>query len=270
MKKFFAIASLLALTLSACSDDVAQSEQKGEGRVTIGCVAATNVVETRANVGCTTPTAEDFALKIEGVGHTYTADYATIAEFNEGDNYLHLGSYKATVVAGDIAEEGYDKATFVGSANFSVEARKNTEVEITATIANTLVKVEVTDGFKTYFAGGHALKLTTAAGNEFDVTEQTEQAEPIFIAPASFTISGTAVKQPNQSGKEGATITLPEYKMEKPAAQTFYTVKFDVKDAGSATLEITLNEKLEESIDIEQELNDNAATSEGSESEDNE
>ncbi len=255
MKKFFAFASLLALTLSACSDDVAQSEQKGEGRVTIGCVAATNVVDTRANVSCTTPSVADFALTIEGVGHTYSANYATIAEFNEGDNYLHLGSYKATVVAGDITEEGYDKATFVGSANFSVEARKNTDVEITAKIANTLVKVEVTDGFKTYFAGGHALKLTTAAGNEFDVTAQTE---PIFIAPDSFTIGGTATKQPNQSGAEGIAVNLPEYEKENAAAQTLYIVKFDVENAGGATLTITLNDTLVESVDIEQELNDNA------------
>lgn len=255
MKKFFAIASLLALTLSACSDDVAQGEQKGEGRVTIGCVAATNVVETRANVGCTTPAAEDFALTIEGVGHTYTADYATIVEFNDGNNYLHLGSYKATVVAGDIAEEGYDKATFIGSEEFSVEARKNTDVQITATIANALVKVEVTENFKNYFVGGHTLKLTTAAGNEFDVTKQTE---PIFIAPASFTIGGTAVKQPNQSGAAGTAVTLPEYKKENAAAQTLYTVKFDVENAGGATLTITLNDTLVESIDIEQELNDNA------------
>lgn len=255
MKKFFAIASLLALTLSACSDDVAQSEQKGEGRVTIGCVTATNVVETRTYVDCTTPAAEDFALRIEGVGHTYTADYATITEFNEGDNYLHLGTYKATVVAGDIADEGYDKATFIGSEEFSVEARKNTDVQITATIANALVKVEVTENFKNYFVGGYELKLTTAAGNEFDVTKQTE---PIFIAPDSFTIGGTATKQPNQSGAEVSAVTLPEYKKENAAAQTFYTVKFDVEKAGGATLTITLNDTLVESFDIEQELNDNA------------
>ena len=255
MKKFFAIASLLALTLSACSDDVAQSEQKGEGRVTIGCVTATNVVETRANVDCTTPAGKDFALKIEGVGHTYTADYATITEFNEGDNYLHLGTYKATVVAGDITEEGYDKATFVGSAKFTVEARKNTNVEITATIANALVKVEVTENFKNYFVGGYELKLTTAAGNEFDVTAQTE---PIFIAPDSFTIGGTAIKQPNQSGAEATVVPLPVYTMENAAAQTLYTVKLDVENAGGAILTITLNDELVESFDIEQELNDNA------------
>ena len=118
-----------------------------------------------------------------------------------------------------------------------------------------MVKVEVTEAFETYFVGGHNLKLTTAAGNEFDVTEQTE---PIFIAPAAFTISGTAVKQPNQSGAEGTVVTLPEYKNQEVEAQTFYTVKLDVENAGRAQLTITLNDNLVESIDIEQELNDNS------------
>ena len=253
MKKFFTIASLLALTLSACSKEAAKSEQEGKGQVTINCVAET-IVDTRADISCTTPTAKDFTLMIEGVGSDYKAEYAAIAEFN-ADSYLHHGNYKATVVAGDITEEGYDKATFVGSKEFAVEARKSSNVEITATIANALVVVEVTENFKHYFAGGHALTLATAAGNEFDVTAQTD---PIFVAPASFTIGGTAVKQPNQSGAEGVTVTLPNYVAESVAAQTLYTVKLDVEAAGSATLTITLNDTLVESIDIEQELNDNA------------
>ena len=254
MRKFFTIASLFALTLSACSEEVANGEQKGEGRVTIDCVATTTVDETRANISCTTPDAEDFTLKIEGVDHTYTADYANINEFNE-NNYLVHGKYKASVVAGNVNMEGYDKAAFVGSETFTVAPRKNTEVKINATIANALVKVEVTENFKCYFAGGHALKLTTAARNEFDVTTQTE---PIFIAPTSFTVTGTAIKQSNQSGAKGVEVKLPEYKPTEVKAQTLYTVKFDVENAGGATLNITLNETLVESFDIEQELNDNA------------
>lgn len=254
MRKFFTIASLFALALSACSDETTKGEQKGEGRVTIDCVASTTVVDTRANINCTTPAAEDFTLRIDGVSHTYTETYATIADFNS-NNYLKNGSYKASVVAGDVNEEGFNKAAFAGSEQFTVEPRENTEVEITATIANALVKVEVTDSFERYFEGGHTLKLTTAAGNEFDVTAQDDL---LFIAPANFKISGTAVKQPNQSGAEGAVVTLPEYKSTDVKAQTLYTVKFDVEDAGSATLTITLNETLVDSIDIEQELNDNA------------
>lgn len=254
MKKFFTIASLAALMLSACSKDEVRSEQEGKGQVTISCVTTTAVDDTRANVSCTTPEADDFALTIEGVGHTYREDYASIAEFNE-DNYLHLGGYKATVVAGDLADEGYNKPTFVGSEEFVVEARKSVDVEITATIANAIVKVETTENFERYFAGGHALTLTTAAGNSFDVSAQSDL---LFIAPELFTIAGTATKQPAQSGAEGVVVTLPEYKPTKVEAQTLYTVKFDVEKAGSANLTITINETLVESIDIEQELNDNA------------
>ena len=253
MKKFFTIASLLALTLSACSKEVAKSEQEGKGQVTISCVTSNAVDETRANISCTTPAAEDFALEIEGVGHTYSEEYASIAEFN-ADNYLHLGNYKATVVAGDISEEGFNKPAFVGSEEFVVEARKDVNVEITASIANAIVKVETTENFERYFEGGHTLTLTTAAGNEFDVTAQSDL---LFIAPLNFTISGTATKQAAQSGKEGAVVELA-YDATEVAAQTLYTVKFDVAEAGSATLTITLNETLVESIEIDQELNDNA------------
>ena len=252
MKKFFTIASLLALTLSACSEKVAQGEQKSEGRVTINLETSSEVADTRAAIDCKTPTADDFALTIEGADQNF--EYASVAEFNE-DNYLHYGSYKATVVAGDVNDEGYDKVAFVGSQEFVVEARKDVEVEIKATIANAIVKVETTERFDSYFEGGHSLKLVTAAGNEFDVTAQSKL---LFIAPDSFTISGTATKQPAQSGAEGVVVTLPEYKSEGVAAQTLYTVKFDVETVGSATLNITLNEALVESIDIEQELNDNA------------
>lgn len=251
MKKFFAFASLLALTLSACTEKEHQSEQKGEGQVTI-TLATSSEVDTRAQISCTTPESEDFALTIEGADQNL--EYASVAEFNE-DNYLHFGRYKATVVAGDIADEGFNKPVFGGSQEFDVAARRDVNVEITATIANAIVKVETTEAFNRYFEGGHTLKLETAAGNEFDVTAQSEL---LFIAPELFTITGTATKQSAQSGAEGVVVTLPEYKPESVAAQTLYTVKFDVETAGSATLVITLNETPVYEEVIDQELNDNA------------
>lgn len=254
MRKLFTLASLVALTMVACTNEEPKGEANEKGQVHFDLNLSNEVDVTRANVSCTTPAAEDFALEIEGVSHTFSKVYANIDEFN-ADGYLHYGNYKATVVAGDLAEEGYDKATFVGSKEFEIAARQDTEVEISATIANALVKVETTEAFNNYFTGGHTFELETAAGNKFDVSAQSE---PLFIVPGEFKVNGTAVKQANQSGVEGAVITLPEYKQESAAAQTYYTVKFDVKDAGRATLEITLNETLVESIDIEQELNDNA------------
>ena len=255
MKKFFAIASLLALTLSACAEKEQEGEQQGEGRVTISLEASAEVVDTRAQISCQTPAADDFALTIERVGgEPFTADYESVAAFN-ADSYLKYGEYTAKVVHGDVADEGYNKPTFAGEADFAVAARKHTDVAITATIANAIVKVEATEAFKNYFVGGYTLTLRTAQGSEFDVTAQDEL---LFIAPADFTISGSATKQPSQSGTEGVVVTLPEYRPSEVKAQTLYTVKFDVEDAGRAQLTISLNDNLQESYDIEQELNDYA------------
>ncbi|MBO7198512.1 MAG: DUF4493 domain-containing protein [Alistipes sp.] len=259
MKKFFTLASLLALSMVACTNEEPKNEANEKAQVNLSLTISNEVVDTRANISCTTPAAEEFALKIEGKiecydNREYSAEYASIEEF-KADSYLHHGTYTATVVAGDLAEEGYDMATFVGSKEFTVEPRKEGSVEVTATIANALVQVDVTENFKNYFVGGYTLTLTTAAGNEFNVTTQTE---PIFIAPAAFTISGTAVKQPNQSGAEGVVVDLEGYTHDEVAAQTLYTVKMDVETAGRATLTITLNDELKESFDIEQELNDHS------------
>lgn len=255
MRKLITLASFVALVMASCTNETPADQTNAKGSVAFDLAIQTEVDDTRADVSCTTPAAEAFGLTIEGVDLTYSKHYAAIAEFNEGDNYLHLGNYKATVTAGSLTEEGYDKATFVGSADFAVAARELTQVQITAYIANTLVKVETTEAFNEYFVGGAEFQLTTAAGNTFDVTGKSE---PLFIAPAEFKINGTAVKQPIQSGAQGSTVTLPEYKLTSPAAQTLYTIKFDVENAGKATINITLNETLVDSFEIDEELNENS------------
>lgn len=255
MRKLITLASFVALVMASCTNETPADQTNAKGSVAFDLAIQTEVDDTRADVSCTTPAAEAFGLTIEGVDLTYSKHYAAIAEFNEGDNYLHLGNYKATVTAGSLTEEGYDKATFVGSADFAVAARELTQVQITAYIANTLVKVETTEAFNEYFVGGAEFQLTTAAGNTFDITGKSE---PLFIAPAEFKINGTAVKQPIQSGAQGSTVTLPEYKLTSPAAQTLYTIKFDVENAGKATINITLNETLVDSFEIDEELNENS------------
>lgn len=241
--------------LAACSNDAATDDGTAPGSVRIACSTTSEVTATRAEVTCTTPSAEDFSLRIEGLSLQYDSSWATIAEFN-ADNYLHSGSYKAFVEAGDTAEEGYDKAAFRGEQTFTVAVRELTEVDIEAHIANALVKVTTTDNFRRYFTGGWQLTLTTAAGNTFDVSQQPD--EPLFIAPASFSITGTAKKQPNVSGGEGAEVVLPEMSRDDLAPQTLYTVTLDVSTAGSATLEILFDDTPVESIVIDTELNDNA------------
>lgn len=256
MKKLFTMATIVALCFASCAKDEPTSGAKDEmGSVSVELNLETLVTETRADIACTTPAAEEFSLSINGLEGSYAADYDSIADFNN-NNKLKAGDYTASVAAGDVTVEGYDKAAFAGEQAFTVAPRGEESVTITAYICNALVKVEVTEKFRKYFVGGHSLELKTAAGNTFDVSAQSE---PIFIAPGNFfTINGTATKQANQSGGENITITLPEYKLDSPAARTLYTVKFDVENAGQATLTITTNDTVTTVEPIEQELNDNA------------
>ena len=225
------------------------------GGLRIACLPSNEAVETRTTVNCTLPSVEDFKLTIEGVSLHYTKEWDTIAAFHE-DNYLYKGEYKAVVEAGDVTVEGYDDVAFRGEQPFTIVARQNTEVAVTAHIANAMIKVEYTDNFLNYFTGGHELALTTAAGRTFDVSRPTEKL--LFIAPDSFKVTGTAVKQANASGKDPVTVTLPEMSRTGLKPQTIYTVSFDVSTAGRTTLEIRLDDSLVESVEIDEELNENS------------
>ncbi len=269
MKRFFTLALLVSLTLVSCAkEQTATVEGAEKGRVEITLGVATEVDATRAEAtykaNCTTPAAEDFKLVIEGVkyddgsNYNFSKEYASIAEFN--GEYFYRGYYRATVSAGDVTEEGYDKPAFEGVSpeeeGFHVVPRENVEVAITAYIANALVLVEVTDGFKNYFTGGHTFDVVTAAGNTFeDVTAAENVAKgPIFVAPTSFKVVGEAIKQANQSGGNPIVVAM-EDTFDNLAARTLYRVKMDVDTAGGATLKITLNDTLVEERTIDEELN---------------
>ena len=278
MKRFSILALLVSMALASCSEkESGMGDPKAMGQVSITLGTDAEVKAERAaeeseqgyNVVCTKPELKDFALLIEGVkydetwapkeeGETnvynYEKEYASVADFN--GEYLYRGFYKATVTFGDINEEGYDKPAFVGVCEeFQIKPGKETEVDIKATIANALVIVEVTDNFKAYFVGGHTFNVVTANGNTFeDVTSAEKAAKPIFVAPTSFEVSGTATKQANQSGAAAPTVSMSQ-SFNNLAARTLYRVKMDVENAGQATLKITLNDVLVEERTIEEELN---------------
>lgn len=265
MKKIFTLALLVSLSLASCSKEkMTEGEVAEKGRIAIDLGFDTMVEATRSELAyesdCTRPAAEDFKLVVEGLSFDYDPEYSYREEFNSITEleglYLYRGFYGVSASYGDVTVEGYDKPAFVGvNERFEVEARKNVTVSVTATIANALVLVEVTENFEKYFAGGHSFNVVTAADNTFEnVTAGDKAGKPIFIAPASFTVVGTATKQPNQSGANAVVVNMTDT-FENVAPRTLYRVKMDVDTAGEATLKVTLNDSLVEERNIEQELN---------------
>ena len=274
MKKLFTLTLILSLALAACSkSETATGEVADKGHVAFSLGFDTQVAATRAEatygVECAVPESDEFKLLLEGVKFDFNADYSFSKEYasvaDVKDEYLYRGTYRATVSYGDITEEGYNKPAFVGVSNdFQIVPRSEVEVPITATIANALVVVEVTDNFKTYFANGYTFNVETAAGNTFSnvtAAEGENAGKPLFIAPASFKVVGSATKQANQSGAAPVVVEM-ENSFDNLAPRTLYRVTMDVENAGQATLKITLNDTLVEELNIDEELNPWAPTPE--------
>ncbi len=246
----------IVMAMVACTDKTENQNGYGELRVSgdasskvslKNVVAADNMVSLD---GITLPESNQFSLDIISNVDGTTQSWATISEFGSEKRYFLEGDYTLKVAYGDPSLEGYDIAPyFVGEKQVSVAARKVTDAVVTANIAHSLVTVECTDRFSGYFTSA-SFVITTLAGGEFAVT--TPMEKPLFIRPQQFSIACTAVKQ------TGEEVVLPVQIFTEVNPQTRYTVKFDVEQAGGATVEISFNNTIVGEVQIDNELNDDA------------
>ena len=281
MKKLLLIA-LVAMTAIACSkgDDsiVLVDCPEGMGLASFGVNPSIAVEGTRAQQqipdGVTIPEGDDFKLGIvtEDLNIEYAGEeWESVASFNKNykKTYFKAGLYRATVTYGNPQEEGVNKPYFMADAGFNVIARQKNDVKLFPALANSIVKVEFSDTFKSYFENGAEITITSGNGNKWNVgygiagknkdNNDNGSTPYLFVESGKvLTLSGYALKQ-----KPSATIDAPQVtfnNVEKTmAACTMYTYTFDVKDAGKVTVSIDVtNSPMEEVVVSEEELNDDA------------
>lgn len=248
MKKIlFAIA--LAIVATACnhkeSDHTAQVGKIAIEAATRGEVE--NNISSADNKfvldGELVPAAND--LKVEIVGNNETRTWETLAAFNAENENLTFASapYTITLSYGEKGVEGWSKPYFEGATTvevpmYGLTATANIQVAVT----NSIVAVETTDNFNGYFPES-SFKIN---GIEWDSTK----AESLFMNSGEVTISCEATRQTGTKTELSTKVTL------KPA--TRHTVKFDLSTAGNANIHITFDDELEEVVELEFEMNDNA------------
>ncbi|MEG1644702.1 MAG: DUF4493 domain-containing protein [Alistipes sp.] len=244
MKPYSLFLLLIACTFIGCSTQ-ADPTPSGYGSVQFACTTSEEVL-SRAATTVTVPVAGDFALTITN-GSDYTQTWAHFTDFVPSAHKLKEGNYTASITWGDSALEGINKPFYTGTTPFIIESDKTASAAITAKLGNAQVRILCTAAFKGYFHNT-AFTLTTAAGNNFSYTDQTEDA--LFVrANAAFDLTGTAIKQ------NGVPFTLPTQHVAAAKPQTRYTYTFDVSTVGSATVSIYLDDTLIEEIVINEELN---------------
>ncbi len=257
MKKIISnICLLTLLALGGCQSERTEFPSQGEyGYLALDCQTS-SYVETRAAAAVAAPTEAQLSLTIRGVDVDYEKTWASSTEFVSADNKLQQGSYTASAAWGNPAEEGPAKPSYAGSVDFVITPLTVTNATLKVQICNSIVQVVCTEQFKSYFHDAH-FSLTSAANNTFEMTPEPDaltagqvSEHAVFIAPGTFTVSGSALKQ------TGTEITFN--KECTAAARTCHTVKFDLSTAGTATVTISLDDTVIDEVPVDVELNPEA------------
>lgn len=242
----FAPAWLLA---AGCSENrSADDMQDGYGTLQIGCTADGDLA-----VRAATPQAADFALELSD--GTTTRRWASVDEFNAENPLLAQGEYTAAVACGDPEAEGYDTPCYAGSERFELKPRRQNRVQITARIANAQALVRTTERFRAYFHEA-AFAVATGAGNRFEyrfAADGDAANEAVWVrASSTLTVSGTASRQ------AGDEVTFAEQTIGETRAATRYVFEYDAPNAGSAVVNIWIDDQLTETVPLDVELNEDA------------
>jgi hypothetical protein len=246
MKRLKTIFSVLTL-LAAVS--CAKTPSATGGQVNFMVSSNQNVADvTKSNVSdyTTLPSAENFTITIKDASNA-TVWSGLISEWGTGENpsQLKAGNYTVEATYGSLEEEGFDKPYFYGTASFAVTGGQTTNVPITVSLGNTIIKVSYSDNFKAYFSD--YTFMLTRDNTEIAVFAKDE-TRGAFIDGYKITVEG------EMTGELKTFSYSQEYSNLEVA--TAYTLAFDVNNVGSATLTVTFNDEVEtvELGDIE--LND--------------
>ncbi len=279
---------MLAMASVACSKTAEESSASlnvGEGQMTILLDASSQISATTRSADTyelpesVIPSESDFSLSITGTyidestleTKSYSYSYASIEEYNtayeaaggvKSPPYMPVGSYTATITDNrDMSEESSTNACFAGSVDFEIEARIVTATTtVTATLQNSVIRIQTTDDFNNYFEGGATLTITTESGATLNYTTPTDSDEEdiLFVVPATtLYLEGSAVKQsPTESDSAAPTVTFAKQFIGTVTAGEMSTILVDADQTGGATFNVTLNDEITNFNEVNTELNE--------------
>lgn len=243
MKHLKTILGVMVLMLAfSCTKNHAE----GNGQVSFSLSSKLEIADvTKSNVSQFTqlPSAGDFTIAIKDASSA-TVWTGKISDWDTA-TLLPVGTYTVTATYGSIDEEGFDKPFFTGSANFAVQGAQTTEVKIQVALGNTVILVSCTDNFKNYYED---YTFSLVRDNQTIVTFAKNETKAAFIDGYKVSLEGT-VKSPTKTQSFSK-----EYSNLKEA--TAYTVVFDVKNVGGATITVSFNNDVVEVPLGDVELND--------------
>lgn len=235
------------LALAAMSGSCSRQQEGADGHVSFSLDTDGQVAEaTRSAVSDFTalPATGKFTIVLaNGNGDEV---YNGLLEAYNTSLSLKAGNYSVKASYGSVSDEGFDKPCFTGQKTFSITGGGTTAVAVPVSLANAIVKMECTDGFKSYYTD-YSFTVKTGAGTVINFPKNETRAA--FVDAYTISVSGTLT---NQGGK---TQTFSkDYK--SLSSKTCYTIRFDVSNVGGDSVRITFDDTVED-VDLKDiDLND--------------
>ena len=185
-----------ALLLIGCNEENPWHNSNGNGHispivVTDGTVKEMKTV-TRAEELITTPSVEELRLDLKKLDGSFSKSWESVSEFSE-EELFSVGAYTMEASYGSMENEGFESPYFYGSAEFEVEEGETSDVNITTSLANTMVSIEYTDAFKTYFKS-YSTQLHSKGGDYIVFT--ADETRPAYLRPGEVSLV-VSLEKPN-------------------------------------------------------------------------
>ncbi|MCH5239309.1 MAG: DUF4493 domain-containing protein [Muribaculaceae bacterium] len=260
---------ILALALSSCTNETPwDTGTTGEGSIKLHLSSSVDLESEMPSVRSVSseiipPAVEDFQIRMTNTSGSYVKSWSSIAEFEKETEfradtyhleafYGHEGS-QGIVRAGD---KGHEHSYFYGKAeNIKIEPGKSTDVQIQASLGNSVVIIEYSDAFKNYFKDW-STKLITKGESSLDLGNEEGMC---YVVPGDVDVVIEATQQNGKSVKLNPAIFKAE-------SQHLYKIKYNVYngEVGHADkLQVIFNDQPDAEHTIEIELTDDLLSGEG-------
>ena len=235
------------MALGGCASDEPSGLGDGQGRIVLrvgvdGSVTDA-VPQSRASQASKVPEVSELNLKLTKTDGSYSHSWGSVDEFPLETQFT-AGAYTLEAYYGAIDYEGFESPYYYGVADLNVVEGSETEVAVTASLANTMVSIDYTDAFRRFFPQYSA--QVHSQGGDY-ISFESEEERPAYVRPGNITLDVSITKQNGLS----ATLQAAEF---EALPRHHYHVTLDVSDgqAGEGVLKIIFDDSIvTEDVDID-------------------
>lgn len=172
-------AAATLLILAGCASEAPWGTGSGEGSIRLDLATTNDVTAAVPAVRAVsseiaTPPVADFKVKVSKTDGSFSQTFSTVKEFAEKDSYS-VGTYEIEAWYGEPESQGfvrgedYEYAYYYGKiTDVTVLEGQTTNVDLTASLANSVIVIEYTEAFKKYFT-------------DWQTSVQTDGHEPVNL-----------------------------------------------------------------------------------------